>query len=201
MPEHTTPRQPLSCENCRKRKIKCLSGQVPCATCVKRGHAQTCYYKRNANGPRHTHPNESELLQRVRNLEDLLKQQIAQNALSPSNRGRDSPSTRSNDSSHGFESESPSMNTRARQTGTVETSATGYQQFVPYHSTLDAKLVNELTESFPSPLSASNFPFTSDTTNSRSTLLDMLPPLRQCDEMKVIFFEVFSPVSNEKPPA
>jgi hypothetical protein len=132
MPQHTTPRQPLSCENCRKRKIKCQSGQVPCATCVKRGHAQTCYYKRNADVPQHSHPNESELLHRVRNLEDLLKQQIqiAQSSQSPTELRGGAIPTRSNENSPRSGSETPSVTTRARQTGTIVTSPAGYQHFV-----------------------------------------------------------------------
>jgi hypothetical protein len=201
MPQHTTPRQPLSCENCRKRKIKCQSGQVPCATCVKRGYAQTCYYKRNADVPQHSHPNESELLQRVRNLEDLLKQQIqiAQSSQSPTELRGGAIPTRSNENSPRFGSETPSVTTRARQTGTIVTSPAGYQHFVPRSSTLDTSLVHELAESVPSPLVSSNFPFSSGTTSSRNALLDILPPLRQCDELKGAFFEVFSPVSCENP--
>jgi Fungal Zn(2)-Cys(6) binuclear cluster domain len=171
MPQHTTPRQPLRCENCRKRKIKCQSGQVPCATCVKRGYAQTCYYKRNADVPQHSHPNESELLHRVRNLEDLLKQQIqiAQSSQSPTEpRGCTiAIPTKSNDNSPSPRSKTPSVTTRARQTGTIVTSPAGYQRFVPRSSTLDTSLVHELAESVPSPLFSSNFPFSSDTTSSK----------------------------------
>lgn len=200
MPQHTTPRQPLSCENCRKRKIKCHSGQVPCATCVKRGYAQSCFYKRSeyrADLPpnnQNSHRNESELLHRVRNLEDLLKQQIqiTKSSQSPPEHWRGNTPSRSNDSSPRFGSETPSGTIKPQQTGTILTSPGGYQHLVPRGSALDAGLV--LTESVPSPLCASNFPFSSETTVSRNALLDILPPLRQCDELKGIFFEVFSPV-------
>ena len=199
MPQHTTPRQPLSCENCRKRKIKCPSGPAPCLTCVRRGHSDTCYYKRNANNTQQASANENELLYRIRNLEDLLKQQIAQSSQSPPEPRLGSTPTRSDDASSSEGSVKTALRTKALQTGTIFRSAAGYEHFVPRASTLGVNLVHELVESVPSPSSASNFPFSSDPISVRSTLLDMLPPLRQCDELERVYFEVFSPVSCKSP--
>ena len=194
MPQHTTPRQPLSCENCRKRRIKCESKdqvKVPCSTCVRRGYAQSCYYKKVADAAQFASVStENELLHRIRNLEDLLKKQIAQSSQSPSDFTQGRESSRSNGTS-------PFVPTvpKPRYVGSIITSPSGYQYFSPRASTLNTNLVPELVSAVPAPTCATDFPFTPDSISSRSALLEMLPPLRQCDELKSVFFEVFSPVS------
>lgn len=194
MPQHTTPRQPQSCENCRKRKVKCESKdqmKVPCSTCVRRGYAQSCYYKKVADAAQNASVStENELLHRVRNLEDLLKKQIAQSSQSPSGSTQGRESSRSDGTS-------PFVPTRPkpRQVGSIITSPNGYQYFSPRASTWDTNLAHELVNAVTAPACATNFPFTPDSISSRSTLLEILPPLRQCDELKSVFFEVFSPVS------
>lgn len=202
MPQHATPRQPLSCENCRKRKIKCYnsSGQVPCATCVRRGHSQSCFFRRLGLGvsdisQQGSSTNEGELLYRIRNLEDLLAQQIAQSCPRPPQRLGSTP-TRSDGPSSCPENRldsTPSPIHRTHQSGKIITSSAGYQYFSPRASAQDTSLVLELAESGPPPSSTTSFPF-SDTICARGTLLDTLPPSRQCDELKCVFFEVFSPV-------
>ncbi|KAJ5537689.1 hypothetical protein N7494_007168 [Penicillium frequentans] len=57
-------RLPLSCENCRQRKIRCLGSGVPCDTCQRRGP------KSNREIPQDV------LLQRIASLEALLQQTI-----------------------------------------------------------------------------------------------------------------------------
>lgn len=197
MPPHMAPRQPLSCENCRKRKIKCQNstGQVPCATCVRRGHSQSCFYKRMAEfSQQSSGANESELLCRIRNLEDLLRQQIAQSSQSPPDHSLGSTPARSRHASSLANSDGSSS--RALRTGTIITSPTGHQLFSPRTATLDASFVPDLVESVPTPSANSGFPFSSESITATNTLLDTLPPSRQCDELKSVFFEVFSPVSR-----
>jgi hypothetical protein len=203
MPQHTAPRQPLSCENCRKRKIKChnSSSQVPCATCVRRGHSQSCFFRRLGLGiadmsQQDSSSNEGELLYRIRNLEDLLRQQIAQSSQQPPQRLASTPTTSDDPSSPEYRLGSlPSPTHRTHQSGKIINSPAGYQYFSPRASTLDASLVQDLPEPGPPPSSTTGFPF-SDTICTRGMLLDTLPPSRQCDELKCVFFEVFSPVST-----
>ncbi len=198
MPQHTLRRQPLSCENCRKRKVKCEPKNqvvVPCATCIRRGYAQSCFFKRSEEKAQHA-SKESELLYRIRNLEDLLKQQLSRSSQSPSEPRIGSTPTMSDTASSYVGSDTVSARPRTLQAGTIITSKAGYQHFSPRASTLDANLLQELVGNDPGRTSASNFPFTSDPASARSTLLDTLPPLRQCDELKSVFFEVFSHVSQ-----
>jgi hypothetical protein len=200
MPPHTTPRQPLSCENCRKRKIKCQNstGQVPCATCVRRGHSQSCFYKRTADfSQQGSGANESELLCRIRNLEDLLRQQLAQSSQSPPEHSLGSTPAQSRHAFSFANSDGTSLETH--RTGTIITSPTGHQHFSPRAAMLGASFVPDLVESVPNPSANSGFPFSSESITATNTLLDILPPSSQCDELKSVFFEVFSPVSGRAP--
>lgn len=191
MPRHSAPRQPVSCENCRKRKIKCSGDRVPCETCVRRGYPHSCHYKRIAEGQPQITPGENELLTRIRNLEDLLKQTISQSA-GISDLTQSTSTARSEGSSLYTE---PFGTTSIGQSGHLVTSSDGYQRFLPASSTLDANVVQELIETVPTPAMGLNFPFSEGTSGNTRTLLDMLPPFRQCDELKDIFSQVFSPVS------
>lgn len=67
-------RQPVSCEPCRRRKIKCSRTRPPCDTCRRRGCSDICVYKgaREDARPSSATPNQ-ELLDRISNLETLLK--------------------------------------------------------------------------------------------------------------------------------
>jgi hypothetical protein len=70
-------RQPISCEPCRHRKIKCSRTRPSCETCRRRGCVDRCVYK----GSRDNEPSTSggtsngndELLSRISNLEKLLQ--------------------------------------------------------------------------------------------------------------------------------
>jgi hypothetical protein len=206
MPQHTTPRQPLSCENCRKRKIKChnSSSQVPCTTCVRRGHSHSCFFKRLAPAvadisQQDSNSNEGELLYRIRNLEDLLKQQIARPSQHlPQRLGSTPVESEDRYSSPGYHiGGTPLPRPKTLQRGRIVTSPAGYQHFAPVTARADANLAHELAESIPSPLPTTSFPFSS-TACTKSALLDTLPPSRQCDELKCVFFEVFSPVSPRR---
>jgi hypothetical protein len=70
----------------------------------------------------------------------------------------------------------------------------GYERFVPGIASADADAVNELIQSTSAPPMSTNFPFNDESVPSRHALLDELPPCPQRDELKDLFFEVFSPV-------
>lgn len=93
-PRTVSVRQPLSCEPCRSRKLKC-SRSIPCDTCKRRRCTQNCFYKRNTRVVggattfvqqtptplelQHGIPgNNEELLDRIRNLEDLVRKMSAE---------------------------------------------------------------------------------------------------------------------------
>ncbi|KAG5759588.1 hypothetical protein H9Q69_014254 [Fusarium xylarioides] len=85
-PASSNRRMPLSCEPCRRRKIKCprnnSRGRTPCDTCVRRGIPDNeCIYlrdqssRRNAQMPRHA--DNSALVARIDRLEELLRQSVS----------------------------------------------------------------------------------------------------------------------------
>ncbi|KAJ9609125.1 hypothetical protein H2200_006896 [Cladophialophora chaetospira] len=78
--------------------------------------------------------------------------------------------------------------------GTVLMYGNGYERFVPGIATSDADAINELIQSASTPALSTNFPFTDESRASRKALLELLPLFHQCDELKNIFFEVFSPL-------
>ncbi|RKL41545.1 hypothetical protein BFJ72_g5437 [Fusarium proliferatum] len=85
----TTPsnrRMPLSCEPCRRRKIKCprnnSRGRAPCETCVRRGvPVNECIYLRDQSSLRNVllprHADNSALVARIDRLEELLRQSVS----------------------------------------------------------------------------------------------------------------------------
>jgi len=165
---------------------------VPCTTCVKRRQSQSCYYKRS--GDVIPHNSATELLDRIRKLEDMLKQQIL-NTSQPS-QGLSEPVSGSTPTWSDEASLNEQITSQERhQSGTVITSHLGHQTLSLRNSILDADLVHELVDSVPNVPSGTNFPFGSDSVNGKDVLLDKLPPLQQCEELKRVFFEVFSPVS------
>ncbi|ETI28339.1 hypothetical protein G647_00788 [Cladophialophora carrionii CBS 160.54] len=70
----------------------------------------------------------------------------------------------------------------------------GYERFVPGIASADAEAVNELIQATSAPPMATGFPFADEAIPSRQALLDHLPPFRQRDQLKDIFFEVYSPL-------
>jgi hypothetical protein len=78
--------------------------------------------------------------------------------------------------------------------GTIVIYGQGYERFVPGVASADANAINELIQSTSASSISTNFPFTDEALASRQGLLEALPPFRQCDELKDVFFEVFSPV-------
>ncbi|KAL1967840.1 hypothetical protein VTN77DRAFT_2529 [Rasamsonia byssochlamydoides] len=75
-------RLPISCEPCRKRKIKCPRDRRPCQTCIRRGlHPDECIYlgrprlssEQTSTSTAADAVVQQELLDRIRNLEDLIQ--------------------------------------------------------------------------------------------------------------------------------
>lgn len=193
MPHHTIPRQPLSCENCRRRKIKCSGDSVPCNTCVKRGHRHSCYFKKLTNNSQ-TMPNTMELLDRIRKLEDRLERHnslSSQNSQEPEQTG----SARTYSVSDNLGSESLLSISSPQQPRTIITSPSGHQHVSPDSLISAENALSNSASLVPDSPSSAGFPFTMEVSNSREALLDNLPPLSQCSVLKNVFFTVFSPVS------
>lgn len=69
----------MSCEPCRRRKIKCSRTRAPCDTCRRRGCVNQCFYKGSRDDGLASAANgvNKELLDRLANLEMLLKKQTS----------------------------------------------------------------------------------------------------------------------------
>jgi hypothetical protein len=215
-------RQPVSCEPCRQRKIKCSRTCPPCVTCRRRGCTDICVYKKtrdDAPSIATTGANE-ELLNRISNLEALLRKytgaQIPNSAgdgqltgpmLSPPMdfNGPVEPSPVSGS----FASESPSQMsyssepTAARRLGVLTTSQNGNVRYEAQSSQWTSVLANTGLSNMTSTLEdyedsgvGSGFPFTSSPPPSVDELLALLPPTQQCGYLKDTYFAVFSPVSH-----
>ncbi|KAJ5674308.1 uncharacterized protein N7477_004242 [Penicillium maclennaniae] len=203
-------RLPLSCENCRQRKIRCLGSGVPCVTCQRRGVALTCHFKRDLlpnSGPENSH---DDLLQRISNLEELLQQNIdltatsitlQQNITSQSADAQIDLSVQQNTSSR-TPTSIPSASlgqpydppkSQQNSAGSIITSSTGHIRYVPSNSRNDADLLDRFQNPVPSG-STSDFPFGSETSGFNQAILDIFPPSRQCDELLTVFLQVFSPL-------
>ncbi|KAG4291706.1 hypothetical protein FPRO06_12959 [Fusarium proliferatum] len=85
-PGPSNRRMPLSCEPCRRRKIKCprnnSRGRAPCDTCVRRGvPVNECIYLRDQSSLRNVllprHADNSALVARIDRLEELLRQSVS----------------------------------------------------------------------------------------------------------------------------
>lgn len=93
--------------------------------------------------------------------------------------------------SHGVSGMSPGSENR--RAGTLVTSSTGHVRYVAFGTSHDSDLLHLFQEPIQ-PQSPSGFPFFPDMPGPQQTLLDILPPPRQCDELIAVFFEVFSPL-------
>lgn len=229
MPSPVNRRMPISCEPCRARKIRCPRNRSPqgnigpCDTCIRRGiPLSDCIYLRQTIASRSAAEQASngtsneELLQRIRTLEGLVREQIitsgSQNA--PSTipiHGQPtpvSPHTEAERSQPLLDAESPlslrpSLSSQCRETpysaaGTLSISETGYVKYEPR-----ASQWNSILENVPAAASVSHFKFAvgdagrfafTTSSSTRQDLLAALPPVPQCDELKDVYFQVFSPV-------
>ncbi|KAL2005352.1 hypothetical protein VTN00DRAFT_2563 [Thermoascus crustaceus] len=208
-------RLPISCEPCRKRKIRCPRDHRPCQTCIRRGlRPEECIFLGQSRlSLEHVSATESsiqrELLARIRNLEDLLHKQIDGQAplqnpgdpvsppittagstktFSESDRGTDVLSTESRNQPPG-------------NVGSLQVSPSGHVRYVPlpsqWNSVLAETPANQDIEDLGSDLADEedhDLLFSSRGAASRAELLALLPPGRYCDALKDVYFKVFSPL-------
>ena len=209
-------RQPVSCEPCRRRKIKCSRTRPPCDTCLRRGCTDNCIYLGNREDSASavlTDPNQ-ELLNRISNLESLLRKhtgeqiphtspEIAAPMLSPPSESIQpfgfSPLTSTPESyiRHSQTSEGLSPHSF----GVLRTSSGGNVSYEPRSSQWTSVLANtSLSTTEPSlgnPEDSTDmigFPLATSATSTLEELLSLLPPIQQCDYLKNTYFSVFSPV-------
>ncbi|KAL4922147.1 fungal-specific transcription factor domain-containing protein [Aspergillus aurantiobrunneus] len=187
-------RLPLSCENCRQRKIRCISSgyHAPCDTCARRGYASSCRFRRqDTDDGTARSPDSDRIVGNVSALEDLLKQNIAVATalLSQRNEPRlPSPDLSPEVSQHAIEDRS------GPPAGRLVVSPSNHVRFVPSNDLDDSDLIDAMHEStFGCP---TGFPFFDQPRPSAvpDELLDMLPPLPQLDALKSAYFTVFSPL-------
>ncbi|KAI9039877.1 Zn(II)2Cys6 transcription factor [Aspergillus affinis] len=205
-------RLPLSCENCRQRKIRCFGSGVPCNTCLKRGVASTCQFKRNVEQNQQRERLEATqdlLLRRISELEDLLLKNIELVSTSNArpNEALRSPASQ-NDLPRALDDRTdravPNLTDTSRLTrisagsqhphiGTVVESPSGHVRYIPHGTGRDQDVFHSLQGQSQSD-SVSSVSLFGETFPSRQSLLDTLPPFRHCDELLATFNEVFSPL-------
>jgi hypothetical protein len=204
-------RQPVSCEPCRHRKIKCNRTRPTCDTCRRRGCVDRCIYRntRESDFNSASNPSNEELLNRISNLEELLRKHTGA-VIS----GRDSQdfmtSIPSPPVDHGhppqlspesFISEGSSRRTCAlesqfsRNQGILTSTSSGDVRYEPQSSQWTSVLANtnlsietpSLDDQEESGLTW-GFPFMTSEVSSIEELLSLLPPMQQCDYLKNQYF-------------
>ena len=208
----TNRRMPLSCEPCRARKIRCAPNRSPpgpCGSCVRRGILPSkCIYLRQTYQASHPTQEQSsttsneELLARIRNLEDILNGHMR--AFSSPNQH---PTTFVTEASHVRPESSelflqqPTPSSLSLDpllsVGSLHVSGTGHLRYEARasqwtHDSPTATVVRNFDTIYGN--SPSCVPFELNPVASMDDLLMLLPPTRQCDKLKAVFFEVFSPV-------
>ncbi|BCS22973.1 Zn(II)2Cys6 transcription factor [Aspergillus puulaauensis] len=187
-------RLPLSCENCRQRKIRCISSgySAPCDTCSRRGYASSCRFRRQV--PYETAARSPDATN-VSSLEDLLRQNIAVTTalLDQRNEARLPSPDSSSPVSHNATVERQSQPI-PQQSGRLVVSPSNHVRFIPSNGLGDSDLIDAMHET--SPGCPAGFPFFEQVgaTAASDELLDMLPPLPQLEELKAVYFKVFSPI-------
>jgi hypothetical protein len=205
-----TKRLPLSCENCRRRKIRCLGSGVPCDTCRKRGVASTCQFKRDVEQnlqPERHETNHDILLQRISDLEGLLIRNIE---LTSTSNAQHDHALRSPVSQDDLPLPQPpripvsnytddrysnynSIGSQRGEVGSIIASSSGHVRYVPHTTSRDPDFFHSLQNRSQLDLPSGVFFFT-ETLPSTQYFIDMLPPFRHCDELLTIFLDVFSPL-------
>lgn len=184
---------------------------MPCSTCLKRGVASTCQFKRDVEQnlqPEQLGAAQDLLLRRISDLESLLRQNIE---LASTSNARPNDAVRSpvsqNDLPHLSElpeSSAPSFTNASRPTrdstgpqdvriGTIIESPPGHVRYVPHRTDRDPDIFDSLQGRSQSNTEPSVSLF-GDMASSRQSLLDMLPPFRHCDGLLATFNEIFSPL-------
>ena len=187
-------RQPVACEACRERKIRCSRDGQPCSTCVRR--RVRCWYAAGVEEVQrqtqaaHVPPSPqsqngaTDLAQRVQKLEELLRQaqytaQSLPSQLTPSSEG----------TSHGNRATDGGLRGNLRQTDG------GYVRYIPScdgwsHSSKGSGLAGV---DFTAAVSTRQ-PFTpsANIPTALKTLLSRLPPIPQCTELVQIYTASFA---------
>ena len=215
-------RQPVSCEPCRRRKIKCSRTRLPCDTCRRRGCAESCVYKKTREDGlvNVTSGANEDLLNRISNLETLLRKHTGAQILDSAGDGRlanpmlsppmdFSAPVEQSPVSGLCQSESPSTTsytsgqTAVPRVGVLTTCPNGNVRYEMPSSQWTSVLANTGLSGMTPKLDdyedlgvVSGFPFTSSPPPTMDELLALLPPTQQCDYLKDTYFVVFSPVSN-----
>ncbi|OQD69716.1 hypothetical protein PENPOL_c002G08725 [Penicillium polonicum] len=185
---------PISCENCRRRKIRCLSSdeRAPCDTCLRRGYAFSCRFRKESI-PKTPTPND-DLTKQIPELLDLLKQNISITSASLDRRrgSEDSPLQR-------LEADTLITPARTEETGSemppsgrLLTSPSNHVRYVSFDRVGDANLVEMMQEPV-SDLFSGSF-FLAQDPKIHQSLLHTLPPPRVCDELIETYLNVFSPL-------
>lgn len=192
--ESASRRLPVSCENCRRRKIRCLNSEekAPCDTCLRRGYAATCTFRRESvsQAPAPS----GELSKQILDLSSLIKQNISLTTASlEQQRGvRPSVSPQSEPTSGIACPASDDTNTQAFPTGRLLISASSHVQCLPFNRVGDASLLELIQEPVCNPFAS--FPFSAGTSNIQHDIFHCLPSFNLCDRLKDIFLNVFSPL-------
>ncbi|KAL4805443.1 hypothetical protein BDV18DRAFT_161098 [Aspergillus unguis] len=189
-------RLPLSCENCRQRKIRCISSsyQAPCDTCLRRGYSSSCRFRREDAVDRLPVPEPERVVGSVSALEDLLRQNIAVTRAVLDKRNETIlPSPDLSPANSASQYAETNTNTEpAHQSGRLIVTPTNHVHFVPSNDLGDAELIDAMHEPTPN---STGFPFFEQpNSNISDELLDMLPPLPQLEQLKAAYFRVFSPL-------
>ncbi|KAJ5920975.1 hypothetical protein N7466_009301 [Penicillium verhagenii] len=209
----TGKRLPISCQACRTRKIRCSRDGRPCQTCVRRGlGAEDCIYLgqprlSTEQSQSSTDPNvQNELLARIRNLEALLQKQVSSQAGTPvagsqSPLGALSATGSLSESDVGAGLDWDLRSTMLGNVGTLHTSPSGHVRYVPLASQWESVVAKSpaagcLRDSESDIVDDDDLqiPLARNGSVSRAELLALLPPGRYCDNLKEVYFRVFSPV-------
>lgn len=213
-------RQPVSCEPCRRRKIKCSRTRPPCDTCRRRGCADLCVYKgykatRDEGYATALAVSNQELLDRISNLESLLREhtgaqipaaagEMTSSMISPPvepiqpSQLRPEAFTPDTCSPLSYQPE----RLASRGIGVLTSSPNGDVRYEPRSSQWSSVLANTGLSIETASLDAQNdsettlgFPFATTGISTFDELLALLPPMRQCDYLVNTYFTVFSPAS------
>jgi hypothetical protein len=221
-PHPASKRLPISCEPCRKRKIKCPRDRRPCQTCVRRGlHPEECIYLGRPRLSSEVSPSpgdtniQQELLDRMRNLESLVQKQIGEEpGLQQKNSPMSPPSTVVSSTAKSSTSSSAptsidSVSSASYQyhasgnVGCLNVSASGHVRYAPlasqWNSVFAKSSVGDSLDVDDDLLDDGDLelPFFSHGKTTRRDLLALLPPGPYCDLLKDVFLKVFSPVRSD----
>jgi hypothetical protein len=203
-------RLPVSCEPCRKRKIRCSRDNPPCATCVRRRlrPSQCIYVCQNSQNQSIELPVSSvsassvqsnELVTRVAKLEQLLQEQqtLRDNLRTAASPIWDYPSVSNREYSCVDNHLNQPIIENSRSHDRLINLASGHLRYIPFAWTmsptndasgeLDSAALSIDTSPWPTPLNLGR-------DQGVRELLALLPPAVYCTSIKNAFFESFTPV-------